>query len=159
MNPLLNHIHYFGIARKDFTFFDLWLPITLLISLSLSYKRRPLSIVLIRRKYIMFDIVLTINHFSPDRYIGFYIGVNDKSSENNFVNYEGTVQTWTNWDAGEPNDDDSPPQDCVIMKPMFAYRWKDTECDGLVAGLCFIRCKNIQCTKIIISYGYKETII
>ena len=150
MNPLLNHIHFFRIARKDFTFFDLWLPITPLISLSLSYKRRPLSIILIRGKYIMLDIVLTINHFSPEKYIGFYIGVNDKSSETNFVNYEGTVQTWTNWKTGEPSDDDSPPQDCVIMKSSNAYKWVDTACEAEAAGLCFIRCKHIQCKKIII---------
>ena len=103
----------------------------------------------------MLDIVLTMNHFSLDRYRGFYIGVKDKSSEKHFVNYEGTNQTWTNWATGEPNDDDSPPQDCVIMKSSIAYKWTDTSCDTEAAGLCFIRCKHIQC-KIIIIENRKE---
>ena len=76
--------------------------------------------------------------------------MNDKSSENTFVNYEGTDQTWTNWDTSEPNDDNSPPQDCVLMMPISDYKWKDTSCDNSAAGLCFSRCKHMQCKIIII---------
>jgi hypothetical protein len=55
----------------------------------------------------------------------FWIGINDRTSENNFVWASGQPRTYTNWGSGEPND--SGGEDCGEFA-VGSGLWNDTEC-------------------------------
>ncbi|XP_052099867.1 uncharacterized protein LOC127734182 isoform X2 [Mytilus californianus] len=68
---------------------------------------------------------------------GYFIGVNDKLTENVFMNYEDELQNWTNWDNGKP--DGNTLQNCVKLFPYFVYKWDDDDCTVEAPGLCYFK--------------------
>jgi len=71
-------------------------------------------------------------------YMGYWIGVTDSVIEGQFLTMEGELQTWTFWKNGDPNDNGSPPQDCVRMFPKETtpYAWQDRSCSEVAFAFC-----------------------
>ena len=55
-----------------------------------------------------------------------FVGFSDSDVEATFVWVDGSTVTYTNWDTGEPNDDNGMG-DCVIVLRT-SGKWNDTPC-------------------------------
>ncbi|XP_072042783.1 uncharacterized protein [Amphiura filiformis] len=64
---------------------------------------------------------------------GYYIGLNDMTTENVFQWKDGTPLDYVYWESGEPNGGD---QDCVALWPHGDGKWRDYRCLGLYAYIC-----------------------
>ncbi|XP_063435484.1 lithostathine-like [Mytilus trossulus] len=72
-------------------------------------------------------------------YAAILIGVNDKHTEGRYMNYEGELQNWTNWDAGYPGGGSS--YNCVKILPAFGNKWHDDDCFVETPGVCYFKCR------------------
>jgi C-type mannose receptor len=64
-----------------------------------------------------------------------WIGLHDKTTENTFINSDGTANDYTNWHSGEPNDA-GMGEDCTEIN-YFSTGWNDNGCnDTLIASVC-----------------------
>ncbi|XP_070560009.1 alpha-N-acetylgalactosamine-specific lectin-like [Ptychodera flava] len=66
----------------------------------------------------------------------FWIGLNDKDWESEFVWSDGDSVVYTNWSNGEP--DDRRGQDCAAIDPTFtsASSWDDEDCTNQYTFVC-----------------------
>jgi hypothetical protein len=55
-----------------------------------------------------------------------WIGINDRSIENSYVNTDGSKMDWLNWNKGEPNDMNHN-EDCVEFHTYDGH-WNDNKC-------------------------------
>ncbi|XP_037087317.1 lectin BRA-3-like [Pollicipes pollicipes] len=66
-----------------------------------------------------------------------WIGLNDLSSENNFVWSDGSSVDFTNWMDGQPNN--LLDQDCVNVQDPATGKWDDNHCKENKNFICKIR--------------------
>ncbi|XP_064101781.1 brevican core protein-like [Macrobrachium nipponense] len=68
---------------------------------------------------------------------GYWIGLTDKESEGRFVDSDGKLPTYTNWDSGQPNNfaKNGEDQDCVML---FQKKWNDNQCSTRLNFVCQI---------------------
>merc|ERR1712195_430145 len=64
----------------------------------------------------------------------FWIGLNDRSIENSYVNIDGTKADWFNWNKGEPNDV-KHNEDCVEFHTYDGH-WNDNKCGKQNPSIC-----------------------
>ena len=59
-----------------------------------------------------------------------WISANDRDSEDDFRQSDGSKQTYTNWKDGEPqNDSEGRPENCVVIKTReHNFEWNDVIC-------------------------------
>nr|QNH72454.1 toxin candidate TRINITY_DN20653_c5_g3_i1.p1 [Ceriantheomorphe brasiliensis] len=65
--------------------------------------------------------------------IKFWIGANDKANEGTFVWSDGSTMSYTNWAAGEPNDNTN--EDCVEILTK-TFQWNDQQCSDINGYIC-----------------------
>ena len=67
-----------------------------------------------------------------------YIGVDDQTVEGHFQLSNGSNVLYTNWAGGEPNSNITlaASEDCVVMGPLFAYKWADVKCGNTYMAIC-----------------------
>ena len=74
---------------------------------------------------------------APD---GYWLGATDIIEESNFVWPGGIPMAYTYWHSNawssQPNDNDNPPQDCLIATSGSDHRWQDKPCEQLKQFLC-----------------------
>ena len=63
-----------------------------------------------------------------------YIGLTDSATEGTWLWVDGSTASWTNWNAGEPND--SGGEDCVHTNYGSVGGWNDIGCSSLYAFVC-----------------------
>ena len=54
------------------------------------------------------------------------------------MNYEGEVQSWTNWGPGFVGGGNS--QNCVKLVPFLDNKWDDDNCFVEAPGVCYFKC-------------------
>nr|XP_036293865.1 mannose-binding protein C-like [Pipistrellus kuhlii]KAF6322564.1 mannose binding lectin 2 [Pipistrellus kuhlii] len=62
-----------------------------------------------------------------------FLGITDKEKEGHFVDLTGRPVTYQNWNAHEPNNDNSG-EDCVIILPK--GKWNDISCSSSYLAVC-----------------------
>nr|XP_006815389.1 PREDICTED: uncharacterized protein LOC100369221 [Saccoglossus kowalevskii] len=70
---------------------------------------------------------------------GYWIGLNDLSTEGTFEWLNGDVFGWTAWAKGEPNNkvqQSGEGQDCVQVWKKRAYKWDDNNCNAKRGYIC-----------------------
>ncbi|XP_077985183.1 salivary C-type lectin 2-like [Glandiceps talaboti] len=70
---------------------------------------------------------------------GFWIGLNDRETEDEFVWIDGEAVTYINWSAGNPNNNtkkDPNGQDCVQLWTKKDYKWDDDYCWKRKSFIC-----------------------
>jgi cysteine-rich repeat protein len=67
----------------------------------------------------------------------FWIGLNDRTTENTFVWQSGSTAAYRNWSAGEPNDFGVGAEDCAAYV-IGDGLWNDIDCGSNVRALCEI---------------------
>ncbi len=68
---------------------------------------------------------------------GWWMGLNDRENEGEFVWVSGEAVTYTNWDGGEPNDANGG-EDCASLLhwDVYDYQWNDLPCDVTIPFVC-----------------------
>ena len=74
----------------------------------------------------------TVDGYSTGRW---WIGFNDRSTENTWVWDSGSSATYTNWHSGEPNDW-STGEDCTELNRWTDGTWNDASCSTSSAYIC-----------------------
>nr|XP_006821425.1 PREDICTED: C-type lectin mannose-binding isoform-like [Saccoglossus kowalevskii] len=69
--------------------------------------------------------------------VEFWIGLNDIGQEGSWVWTDGSPYVWSNWDCGEPNNNDG--EDCVHSNFALSNRWNDTPCDTKYGFVCKVK--------------------
>ena len=67
-----------------------------------------------------------------------------QNNEGLFVNIDGTASKYTNFNAGEPNDDGAG-EDCVLMNN--DGKWNDGSCTQLHASVCKCKTNKLKMVK------------
>jgi hypothetical protein len=67
----------------------------------------------------------------------FWIGLNDRTTENTFVWSSGATSTYRSWGAGEPNNAAAGGEDCAAFLIVNGL-WNDINCNNNVRALCEI---------------------
>ncbi|ROT72754.1 putative brevican core protein isoform X1 [Penaeus vannamei] len=67
----------------------------------------------------------------------YWIGLDDRASEGDFVLSDGTKPKYLNWDSGQPNNyiKNEKDQDCAML---FQGTWNDNQCDQTLRFICEI---------------------
>ncbi|XP_047482017.1 C-type lectin domain family 4 member M-like [Penaeus chinensis] len=67
----------------------------------------------------------------------YWIGLDDRATEGDFVMSDGTKPTYLNWDSGQPNNyiKFEKDQDCAML---FQGTWNDNQCDQMLRFICEI---------------------
>ncbi|XP_070560954.1 C-type lectin domain family 19 member A-like [Ptychodera flava] len=83
------------------------------------------------------DLVYKLQGCGDNR---FWIGLNDRDFEGNFVWIDGTPVTYTNWHDGEPNDSGIGGEDCVEVDGTRSdpWKWNDNSCGNEQPFVCKI---------------------
>ncbi len=66
-----------------------------------------------------------------------WIGFHDQNNEGSFEWTDGSAESYTNWEAGEPNDENG--EDCTKLQENISYRWNDAICTYTSTFVCQAR--------------------
>ena len=90
---------------------------------------------------LTFDCRFSAKHFEPKHRSPYYgwIAYNDKVAEGDFAWEDGCTSSYTNWDAGPPQEPNNDPnfggEDCTI-KWNDGTTWNDVPCDFTYPCYC-----------------------
>lgn len=82
-------------------------------------------------------ITMELNCFFPDWYVA-WTGLNDISTEKEYVWSNGKTAVFTNWDQGQPSVNLSS-EDCVVIgggNGTSRETWKETNCEVQLNFVC-----------------------
>ena len=72
------------------------------------------------------------------RSLRYFLGIMDADSSNNWTYHSSEKPViWTNWDRGQPNNQDGRNEDCAVGGfRMYNYKWHDVSCYGSHPSIC-----------------------
>ena len=70
------------------------------------------------------------------RDVPWWIGLNDRASEDAWVWTDGSTPVFTAWHTDEPNDSGFPGEDCATMNVFTDRTWNDAPCDERYPYVC-----------------------
>ena len=69
--------------------------------------------------------------------VNFFIGINDRVTEGNYVWDSGDTTPYLGWHVGEPNNFGGD-QDCTVLSGQFGGNWDDGHCDRAEYYICSV---------------------
>ena len=67
----------------------------------------------------------------------YWLGLNDKTTEGNFVWSDGSIRNYTNWNKGEPNNAVNG-ENCTVTGKSIKWKWNDARCEDEYFYVCKI---------------------